>query len=184
MRDFLWSSFTPQLSALWWHSQCARSLLTSPVGGETIVLQCVSFNLDFKGKAYGTFICHCSCSIARKTHHSTWSPCPGTVCTFYFCKYQHQMADPQITTPHFNPVSLCWLIIQNLLREYHCGMTEKGLGMSGFPPTGRGHKSLLWSSCGSPTAIVRNKQILNNLHHFQLTFQMPKCKRSTQSGWC
>lgn len=39
------------------------------------------------------------------------------------------MADPQITTPQFNPVSLCWLITQNLLIEYHCEMTEKAWGV-------------------------------------------------------
>lgn len=44
------------------------------------------------------------------------------------------MADPQIATPEFNPVSLCWVIIHNRLMEYHCGMTEKGPVMSSFPP--------------------------------------------------
>lgn len=50
------------------------------------------------------------------------------------------MSDPQIATPQFNPVSLCCVIIHNHLMEYHCGMTEKGLGVSGFPLplTGRG----------------------------------------------
>lgn len=76
----------------------------------------VSSNLDFKARLPGfPFVIPLASSLERLT--TALKALSWDRLYFDLCKYQHQMADPQVTTPKFNLLSLLWLINQSLLVE-------------------------------------------------------------------